>query len=110
MAMIETGKVHREFKKQSLIFGIIVSMIALLICCLGVWLVYLKSAGQTHFKLFGQDFKSDNARIAAIFIGAVVLTFTLWRTFKSLDNITGSYRKVTSKIWDSHRNADSIER
>ena len=99
--MQETRHMHSEIKKASLVFGIVVSVIALLICLLGVWLIYLKSSGQTHFKFFGQDFRSDNVGIAAIFLGAVVIVIALRRTFKTLDNITKSYRGTMKNILDS---------
>lgn len=95
------AEVHTQFKKQTLIFGIIVSIISLIICLLGIWLVYLKASGRTHFNLFGQSFNSDNVGIAAIFIGAVALIFSLRRTFKSLDAITRSHETLVRKILHS---------
>jgi hypothetical protein len=106
MAMRDNRIMHNEIKKASLVFGIIVSVIALLICLLGIWLIYLKSSGQTHFKLFSQEFRSDNVGIAAIFIGAVVLVIALRRTFRALENITTSYRGVMNKILDSDEESE----
>jgi hypothetical protein len=99
----ESGKMHSKFRQQTIIFGIVISVFALIIAGLGIWLVYLKSVGQTHFQLFGQEFQSDNVGIAAIFIGAVVLIIGLRRTFKSLDSLTDSYKKTTSDILSSKR-------
>ncbi len=97
-AIHAVGKEHRKFNKTPLIFGVVVSVFALLICGLGIWLIYLKSGGKTHFRLFGQEFQSDNVGVACIFIGAVVLIFALRRTFKSLDTINRGFKDSVSKI------------
>jgi hypothetical protein len=53
---------------------------------IGVWLVYLGSTGLTEFNLLGQSFKSVNVGIGAVFIGGVVVVFTLRRAFKTIES------------------------
>jgi uncharacterized membrane protein len=57
----------------------------LMLAAFGVILVYLGSSGKTEFTFFGQELKSTNVGIAAIFIGAVVIVLIVRRTLKSHD-------------------------
>ena len=94
----ENNEVHRQYRKTVYSFGIFISVISFLICCLGVWLVYLKNIGKTEFTLFGQQIKTDSVGIGAIFIGAVVLIISLRKVFKSLDHGLKNQTKTNQDI------------
>jgi hypothetical protein len=59
----------------------------------GIWLVYLKSEGQTEFVLFGQTFKSGNVGVAAIFIGGVILFLGVRNVLKTIRHTTTTLHK-----------------
>jgi len=59
----------------------------------GIWLVYLKSEGQTEFVLFGQTFKSANVGIPAIFIGGVILLLVIRNVLKTIRHTTSTLHK-----------------
>lgn len=89
--MKQINKYHTNSSKQSIIFGIIVSLISISICLLGIWLIYLKSQGLTKFKILGQEFESNNVGISSIFIGAIVLLYTINKVFGTLNNNSKNY-------------------
>ena len=60
-------------------------VVGLLLAVLGVGLVYLGASGDTEFSFFGQNFKSTNVGIAAIFLGAALIVLNIRRTLTSLD-------------------------
>jgi len=53
----------------------------------GVIFVYLGATGQTEFSFFGQQFKSTNAGIAALFLAASLIILLIRRTLGSFDNL-----------------------
>ena len=96
--MQEVRNYHKNSERTLLIFGSLVSVFALIICGLGIWLIYLDSQGTTKLKLVGQEFESSNVGIASIFIGAVVLIFIVSKMFKSFDKSSDNYTKSIDKI------------
>jgi len=68
----------------------------------GIWLVYLGATGETEFIFFGQTFKSGNAGIAAIFLGAATIVILLRRTLVTLDQTvrTESSRPMPERLDD----------
>ena len=52
---------------------------------IGVWFVYLGATGETEFDILGQSFKSVNVGIGAVFIGGIIVAFTLRRAFKTIE-------------------------
>jgi hypothetical protein len=59
----------------------------------GVWLVYLRSEGQTELVLFGQTIKSATVGIPAIFIGAVVVVVMVRNILKTVRHTTTTLHK-----------------
>ncbi len=59
--------------------------VGLLLAIIGIFLVYLGASGDTNFNFFGQEFKSTNTGIAAIFIGASLIVLNTRRLLASLD-------------------------
>ena len=110
MASTEAAETHKRFHKSTILFGALVCAFGLIICGLGIWLVYLKSIGTTKFKLFGQELASDNVGVAAIFIGAVVIILALRRILKSMDKISDSYSKTISTLVNSKRGNKFIQK
>lgn len=60
-------------------------VVGLLLAIIGIFLVYLGASGDTNFNFFGQEFKSTNTGIAAIFIGASLIVLNTRRLLTSLD-------------------------
>lgn len=101
MVAIETGRTHKQLHKATLFFGILLCLLGVALAVMGIWLVFLKSEGTTRFKLFGQEFYSNNVGIAAIFIGAVVIILAFRRILKSLDKISDNYSKSMQELMHS---------
>jgi hypothetical protein len=53
----------------------------------GVTFVFLGATGQTEFSFFGQDFKSSNVGIGALFIGAASTVLLIRRALGSFDKL-----------------------
>jgi len=102
MALKDNNDYHRGAQRNISVFGIIICTFSIIICFLGVWLVYLKSTGVVKFNLFGQEFYSNNVGIAAIFIGAVSFILAFRRIIKSMERVNASYKSMSSKILDSN--------
>lgn len=79
-------------------------LIAALFALLGVWLVYLGSTGMTEFSFFGQQFKSANVGIAAIFLAAVVVVLMMRSVVRAMDyeEVPISCRDGTSQGSGAH--------
>ena len=71
--------------------GVIIAGMAM--AGIGAYLVYLGSTGSSEFQFFGQQFKSSNIGVAAIFIGAAMIVLVLRRLLKSVDLATSSGAK-----------------
>jgi DNA-binding MarR family transcriptional regulator len=52
---------------------------------IGVWLVYLGATGETEFYILGQNFKSVNVGIGAVFVGGVIVAITIRRAIKTIE-------------------------
>lgn len=79
-----------HIKESRLILVIIavgVLIAGLLIAGMGIVLVVLHASGHTSFSFFGQNFKSQNVGIAAIFLGAATIVIVLSRLMKRLKEI-----------------------
>jgi len=61
-------------------------LIGIVFCVSGIWFVYLGSSGATEFTFFGQTFKSVNAGIAALFLGASTVVLLFRRALRTLDS------------------------
>lgn len=59
--------------------------VGVVLAAMGVYLVYIGASGDTEFSYFGQKFRSTNAGIAAIFIGAVLIVLNVRRILTSFD-------------------------
>jgi hypothetical protein len=59
----------------------------------GVWLVYLRSEGQTEATLFGQTIKSANVGIPCVFIGAIVVILVIRNILKTIRHTTTTLHK-----------------
>ncbi len=102
--MQEIRKYHKQSENKVLILGIVIGIFALIICGLGIWLVYLNSQGKTSFNIIGQKFESDNMGISSIFIGAVVLIYTISKIFKSLQKSSDNYSSNIGKLFENRSN------
>lgn len=53
----------------------------------GIWLFMAGATGNTEITLFGNQFKSQNVGLAALFCGAVVFALNIRRTLKALERL-----------------------
>lgn len=96
------GKYHNDTNKKLLFFSILVSVFALVICGLGIWLIYLGSNGETKFEFVGQKFESNNVGITSIFIGSIVLIYTVSKMMKTFEKSSENYTKSIDTILSNH--------
>ncbi|MCC5935937.1 MAG: hypothetical protein JJU34_01525 [Lunatimonas sp.] len=68
---------------RAIIYGTFI--IGLGFALIGVWLVYFGASGETEIYFFGQNFKSVNVGISAVFIGGAIIVILIKRAFKSID-------------------------
>jgi hypothetical protein len=62
-------------------------VLGIVLVAAGIALVWLGSKGTTTFKLFGNDFTSDNVGVASLFIGVVLVVLNFRRVLKSVERI-----------------------